>query len=346
MQLSARELATLLSGVVEGDPEIRVSRPSKIEEGGAGTITFLGNPKYEEYAYTTTASIILVNQTFQPKKSITATLVRVSDVYAAIGMLLNQFGASTHVPSGVSEQAIVHSTAQLEDNVSVGAFTIVEEGASIGAGSFIAPQVFIGKNARIGRNARIHPGVRILHECVIGDNCVVHANVVIGGDGFGFAPQADGTYQKIAQVGNVLIEDDVEIGANTTIDRATMGSTIIRRGVKLDNLIQIAHNVEVGEDTVIAAQTGIAGSTKIGKSCRIGGQVGIGGHLVIADGTQMQGQSGVTNSIKEKGMAISGYPAIRHSEYMRAYVIFRRLPDVFKRLEQLEKWFKAVGKQP
>ncbi len=337
MQLSARELAALVNGVVEGDPEIQVSRPSRIEEGGEGTITFLGNPKYEEYAYTTTASIILVQMDFQPKKHIGATLIRVADVYSAIGVLLNSIEAAKTKASGISAQAILSDTAQLGEGVSVGAFTVVEAGASIGEGSYLSAQVYIGKNAKIGRNTFLYPGVRVLEECVVGDNCIIHANAVIGSDGFGFAPQADGTYRKIAQVGNVLIEDNVEIGANTTIDRATMGSTIIRRGVKLDNLIQVAHNVEIGENTVIAAQTGIAGSTKIGKSCRIGGQVGIGGHLVIADGTQMQGQSGVIGSIKQTGTAISGYPAIRHPDYMRAYVVFKKLPDLLRRLEQLEK---------
>ncbi len=345
MQLSARELAALLNGVVEGDPEIQVSRPSKIEEGGVGTITFLGNPKYEEYAYTTTASIILVNQAFQPKKPVGATLIRVADVYLAVGVLLSNFGGNDSAPSGVSPQALVHDGAQLGQGISVGPFSIVEEGAEIGENSYISSQVYIGKNARIGRHAYIYPGVRVMHDCVIGDHCIIHPNVVIGADGFGFAPQPDGTYNKIAQVGNVRIEDHVEIGANTTIDRATMGSTIIRRGVKLDNLIQIGHNVEIGENTVIAAQTGIAGSTKIGKSCRIGGQVGIGGHLTIADGTQMQGQSGVTGSIKEPGTAISGYPAIRHSEYMRAFVFFRKLPNLVKRLEQIEKWINPEGKR-
>jgi len=345
MQLSARELAALLNGVVEGDPEIQVSRPSKIEEGGVGTITFLGNPKYEEYAYTTTASLILVPQSFQPKKPIGATMIRVADVYLAVGVLLSNFGAAVHTPGGISPQALVHAGAHLGEGVSVGAFCIVEEGASIGEGSYLSAQVYVGKNTRIGRNAVIYPGARILHDCIIGDNCIIHANAVIGSDGFGFAPQPDGAYSKIAQVGNVLIEDNVEIGANTTIDRATMGSTIIRRGVKLDNLIQIAHNVEVGENTVIAAQTGIAGSTKIGRFCRIGGQVGIGGHLTIADGTQMQGQSGVSGSIKEPGMAISGYPAIRHSEYMRAYVFFRKLPELVKRLEKIEKWSNQERKR-
>lgn len=345
MQLSARELAILLNGVVEGDPEIQVSRPSKIEEGGVGTITFLGNPKYEEYAYTTTASIILVLHTFQPKKPISATLIRVADVYSAIGVLLNNFGAIQNAPSGISQQAIVDPDAVLGTGVSVGAFSIVEAGAGIGEGSYISQQVYIGKNVKIGRNVYLYPGVRILHDCVIGNDCIIHPNVVIGSDGFGFAPQPDGTYSKIAQVGIVLIEDQVEIGANTTIDRATMGATIIRRGVKLDNLIQVAHNVEIGENTVIAAQTGIAGSTKIGKSCRIGGQVGIGGHLTIADGTQMQGQSGVTGSIKEPGLAISGYPAIRHNEYMRAFVFFRKLPNLVRRLEQIEKWANPEGKR-
>ncbi len=337
MQLSAKELADILGGTVEGDPKITVNRPSKIEEGGKGSISFLGNPKYEAYAYQTTASVLLVNRQFQPRQKIAATLIRVDDVYASIAVLLQHFGDQDKATGVIAAEASIAQSASLGDGVSVGRFSVVEEEATIGNGSVIGDQVYIGKGVRIGRNALIHPGVKILKHCVLGDNCVLHANVVIGSDGFGFAPQADGSYQKIAHVGNVVIEDDVEIGAGTTIDRGTMGSTTIRKGVKLDNLVQIAHNVEVGQNTVIAAQTGIAGSTKIGKSCRIGGQVGFAGHLHIADGTEIQAQSGLASSIETPQTQLFGSPAIGYKDYIRSYAIFRKLPDLYKRLFQLEK---------
>ncbi len=337
MQLSAQEIAKILDGSVEGDPEVSVSRPSKIEEGGEGTITFLANPKYEEFAYTTTASVLLVNRSFEPKKQIGATLIRVDDVYSALSTLLENFGGQLDMNGGVSEYASVSNSAELGEGVAVGMFSIIEADVKIGAGSRIAAQVFIGKNVQLGKNVTVYPGARILHDSVIGDNCTIHPNVVIGSDGFGFAPQDNGTYKKIPQTGNVVVENDVEIGANTVIDRATMGSTIIRSGVKLDNLIQVAHNVEIGENTVVAAQTGIAGSTKIGKNCRIGGQVGFVGHLNIADGTQIQAQSGIASHVKEPNTALFGYPAIGYRDYVRSYAVFKKLPDLYRRIAELER---------
>lgn len=346
MQLSAKELAQLLNGSVEGNSDVTVNRPSKIEEGGEGTISFLGNPKYESYAYTTTASILLVNQNFQPQEPITPTLIRVDNVYESIALLLEKFNVGNNTYQGISDNAIIHESASIGENTSVGDQVIIENDAIIGKNCVFHPQVFIGHHVKIGDNVTLFPGVRIMHSCSIGDNCTVYANTVIGSDGFGYALKEDGRYEKIAQIGNVIIEDNVEIGSNTTIDRATMGSTIIRRGVKLDNLIQVAHNVEIGENTVIAAQAGIAGSTKIGKNCRIGGQVGFAGHLTIADGTQIQAQSGLASSVNEPNTAIFGSPAIGYKDYIRAYAVFKKLPDLYKKISQLEKRLKEQQSKP
>jgi len=340
MHFTAKQLAEILDGSVEGNPEVIIDRPSKIEEGGVGSISFLGNAKYERYAYTTSASALLVNQDFQPRKPIQATLIRVENVYNSIAILLKQFGHQNNQPLGVSEEAFVHPDAKVGEGSSIGRLTIIEEGAQLGANCVVYPQVYIGANTTIGNNVRIYPGARILHNCHIGDHCIIKPNAVLGSDGFGFAPREDGTYEKIDQIGNVILEDWVEVGANTTIDRATMGSTIIRRGVKLDNLVQIAHNVEIGENTAIAAQTGIAGSTKIGKNCRIGGQVGFIGHLQIADGTQIQAQSGVASSVKEPNQALFGYPAFSYKDFVRSHSVFKKLPELYRRLYQLEKQLK------
>ena len=295
MQISAKELGLLLNGIVEGDATVEVSGPSKIEEGKEGTISFLSNPKYEPYAYTTKASILLVSKEFKPDKPLNATLVRVDNVYASVAHLLEKFGGEIPTIKGISDDAFIHTEVKIGENASVGNFSVIKKGAVIGKNAVIYPQVFIDENVEIGDNVKLFPGVKIFHACKIGDNCTLHANVVIGSDGFGFAPQDDGSYTKIPQLGNVVLEDDVEIGANTVIDRATMGTTIIRKGAKLDNLIQIAHNVDVGESTVIAAQAGIAGSTKIGKNALIGGQAGIVGHVQIADGTRVQAQVALIN---------------------------------------------------
>ncbi len=337
MQLSASQLAKLLNGTVEGDPNVFVGMPSPIEVGGEGTISFLGNPKYEPYVYTTSASILLVGNEFVPRQPVKATLIRVDNVYSSIALLTQQFGQGAKGTPVISGKADLHETANIGAGVNIGPFTVISAGARIGNQVWIHEQVFIGPNAEIGDHSVIFPGVRILKDCKIGKNCIIQANAVIGADGFGFAPQEDGSYRKIQHLGNVVLEDWVEIGANTTIDRATLGSTIIRKGVKLDNLIQVAHNVEIGENTVIAAQAGIAGSTKIGENCRIGGQAGFAGHLKIAPGTQVQAQSGLASNIETPGTALFGSPAIPYNDYIRAYAVFKKLPEIYRQIHQLQK---------
>lgn len=340
MTITAQALAHILGGSIEGNALAEVNRPAKIEEATEGSIAFLSNLKYENYAYTTGASILLVSRDFVPKHPISATLIRVDDVYASVAMLLQKFGdiaqSNAETPT-VSPQAWIHDTAKIGSNVAIGPFVVVEAGAIIGDNAAIFAHAYIGKNAQVGANTTFHSGVKLYHDCQVGTNCIVHANAVIGADGFGFAPQADGSYQKIPQLGNVVIENNVEIGANTAIDRATMGSTVIRTGAKLDNLIQIAHNVEIGSHTVIAGLSAIAGSTKIGQRVMIGGQVGIVGHIQIADGTKIQGQSGVNATVKEPNTAIYGSPAMPYNQFLRAYAVFRKLPDLVQRVTKLEK---------
>ena len=339
MQITALELAKLVNGTVEGDENVIISAPSKIEEGKAGTITFLANAKYEKYIYTTKASAVLVDREFKAQSKIDATLIRVDNVYETVASLLNQFGAAKDGKgkSEISPHAIIDSTAQIGADVYIGAGVVIGSKVKIAAGSQIHPQVYLGDGVEVGANSVIYAGVKIYRDCIIGQNCILHSNAVVGSDGFGFAPQEDGSYKKIAQLGNVVIEDWVEVGANTVIDRATMGSTVIRQGVKLDNLIQIAHNVEVGRNSVIAAQSGVAGSTKIGSQVMMGGQVGIVGHIEIADKVKIQAQSGVNSSIKEEGKAIFGTPAIGYKEFLKSYAIFRKLPSLLKRINKLEK---------
>jgi UDP-3-O-[3-hydroxymyristoyl] glucosamine N-acyltransferase len=339
MQITAQDLATLIGGKIEGDPSILIFGPSKIEEGKPGTVSFLANPKYESYIYTSKASVILVESDFNPTKEIAATLIRVENVYEKVALLLNKFGdlQKEAVKFEIHASAVVDESAQIGDSVSVGANVVIEKDASLGEKTVVYPQVYIGSNVKIGAGTIIYPGVKIYKDCVIGANCILHSNCVIGSDGFGFAPQADGSYEKIAQLGNVLIEDAVEIGANAVVDRATMGSTIIKKGVKLDNLVQIAHNVVVGEDTVIAAQSGIAGSTKIGKRVMMGGQVGVAGHIQVADEVKVQAQAGINSSIKEKGKAMFGTPAFAYRDFLRSYSIFKKLPALADRLRKLEK---------
>ncbi len=338
MQVTAAQLAHILGGNVEGNSEVSVNRPAKIEEAEVGTIAFLGNLKYEHYAYSTKASILLVSNDFQPSQTISATMIRVADVYASVAVLLEKFGQAQQATNiEISAKASIHASAKIGEQTAVADFSVIEENVIIGSKSIIYPQVYLGKNVKIGNNVTLYPGVRIYQDCEIGDNCILHANVVIGSDGFGFVPTEDGSFKKVPQIGNVLIEQNVEIGANTVIDRATMGSTIIREGVKLDNLIQIAHNVEVGRNTVIASQTGIAGSTKIGENCMIGGQVGIVGHIKIADRTKIQAQSGIAAAITEPNTAVYGSPAIAYSSFLRSFAVFKQLPDVLRRLSVLEK---------
>jgi len=340
MQVSAKQIANLLNAKVQGDEEVLVSKPSKIEDGGKGTITFFGNAKYEQYLYETTASIVIMPEDFEAKSSIPATQIIVPNVYEALGVLLQHFDKSKGGPVGISSLSFLES--DFKDNVHIGAFSVIGKNVTIGQESVVYPQCFVGDNVDIGKNCKIYPGVRIYADTVVGDNCIIHSNAVIGSDGFGFAPTSDGRFKKIEQVGAVILEDDVEIGANTVIDRGSIGDTLIKKGTKLDNLIQIAHNVEIGENTVIAAQAGIAGSTKIGKSCQIGGQAGFVGHITVADGTKVQAQSGIAAAIKEPKKAYYGSPALGYRDYLKSYAAFKNLPDLVKKLKALESKVKDL----
>lgn len=344
MQFSAAQIALMAGGKTEGDATVTVGSFGKIEEAKAGQLAFLANPKYEEFLYTTQASIVIVNETLELKQPITATLVRVPDAYSAFAALLDKYQQlQTQQLTGIQQPAYIAESAQTGENVFIGAFAYLGDGVSVGNGSKIFPQVFLGNNVKIGDNSIIHPGVKIYHDCIIGSNVIVHAGTVIGADGFGFAPQADGSFKKVPQIGNVVIENNVEIGANTTIDRATIGSTLIKSGAKLDNLLQIAHNVEVGNYSVIAAQAGVSGSTKIGNGVMIGGQAGIVGHLQIADGTKINAQSGVSKSIKTPNSAVTGSPAYDYTAALRSQVAARSLPELEKRVKELERLVKELG---
>ncbi len=338
MQFSAAQIATLIGGKIEGDPSKSVSSFAKIEEAQEGQLAFLANPKYEEFLGTTGASIIIINDSQEIKYSITSTLIRVPDAYTSFALLLSKYQQMmTQQLSGIQQPSYIAPTAKIGENVYIGAFAYIGEHVVIGDNTKVFPQTFLGDNAKVGNDTIIHPGVKIYHDCVVGSKVIIHGGTVIGSDGFGFAPQADGTYQKIPQIGNVVIEDFVEIGSNATIDRATMGSTLIRKGAKLDNLIQIAHNVEVGQNTVIAAQAGVSGSTKIGNNVLIGGQAGIVGHISIADGSKINAQSGVSKSIKFPNSAVTGSPAYEYSAALRAQVAGRNLPELEKKIKELEK---------
>jgi UDP-3-O-[3-hydroxymyristoyl] glucosamine N-acyltransferase len=343
MQFSAAQIALLINGQIEGDANATVGSFGKIEEAGAGQLAFLANPKYEEHLYTTGASVIIVNETLELKQPVKATLIRAADAYTAFASLLTKYQEiEAQQLMGIQEPSYIASTARLGEKVFIGAFAYISEGVVIGDQVKIHPQVYLGKNVRIGDHTVLHPGVKIYHDCVVGKNVTIHAGTIIGGDGFGFAPQADGTFKKVPQIGNVEIEDFVEIGSNATIDRATMGSTIIRTGAKLDNLIQVAHNVDVGHHTVIAAQAGISGSTKIGAGVMIGGQAGIVGHLQIADGARINAQSGVSKSIKTPGAAVTGTPAFEYTSALRSQALSRNLPELEKRLKELEEQIKQL----
>lgn len=339
MEFTARQIADFLNGQIEGNPEVKVNRLSKIEEGEPGSLSFLSNPKYTQYIYTTNASIVIVNQDFIPEQNIAATLVRVNNAYTAFAHLLEIYNKYLHTKTGISSLAFVSPKASIGKNVYIGEFCYIGEDARIEDDVKIYPQTFVGDNVLIGQESLIYAGVKIYAGNSIGKRCTLHSGVVIGSDGFGFAPQEDNHYKKVAQIGNVVIEDDVEIGANTTIDRATLGSTFIRKGAKLDNLIQIAHNVDIGENTVIVAQTGISGSTKIGKNCMIAGQVGIIGHLNIADNVKIGAQSGISQNLKD-GITVLGSPAFEISKYRKAYVYFRNLASLSAKIDALEKKLK------
>ena len=342
MIFSASQIALLINGKIEGDANASVTSFGKIEEAAPGQLAFLANPKYEEHLYTTQASLIIINESLLLKHPVTATLIRVQDAYTAFATLLSRYQEiMTQQMNGIQQPCYISPTASYGENIFIGAFSYLGENVKLGNNTKIFPNVYLGDNVRVGNNTIIHPGVKIYRECVAGNNIIIHAGAVIGSDGFGFAPQADGSFKKVPQIGNVVIEDDVEIGANTTIDRATIGSTVIKAGAKLDNLIQIAHNVEIGNNTVIAALAGISGSTKLGKGVMIGGQAGLAGHLQIGDGARINAQSGVGKSI-EAGKAVTGSPAYNYTAALRSQALSRNLPELEKRVKELEALVKQL----
>lgn len=337
MEFKASQIAALVGGTIEGNPDATVSTFAKIEEATTGAITFLANPKYTHHIYSTGASIVLVRTDFEPTQPVNATLIRVQDPYATLSVLLDIVAkAMANVPTGIEQPSFIAQGVEISDDCYIGAFAYIGAGAKIGKHVQIHPQAYIGPGVTIGDDSIIYPGAKIYHNCRIGRRCIIHAGAVIGADGFGFAPLPDGTYHKIPQIGIVEIEDDVEIGANTTVDRATMGATVIAHGVKLDNLIQAAHNTVIGHDTVIAAQTGIAGSTKLGANCMIGGQVGFAGHITVGDNVQIGAQSGIQGTVHD-GARLMGYPAVPHGEFARNTVHIKRLASLFDRVAKLEK---------
>jgi UDP-3-O-[3-hydroxymyristoyl] glucosamine N-acyltransferase len=342
MEFTAKAIAEILKGDIIGDPDVKVSDISRIEEGKPGTLSFLANPKYEKYLYKTNASVVLINKDLKIDKNVKSTLIRVDDAYRAFALLLDMYAKALPGKKGIHNMAVISESAKIGKDVFIGAFSYIGDNACLGDNVRIYPNVYIGDNVEIKDNTVINPGVNIYHDCIIGADCVIHSGVIIGSDGFGFAPQKDSNYKKIPQIGNVIIEDNVEIGANSCIDRATIGSTIIRKGVKLDNLIQVAHNVEIGENTVIAAQSGIAGSTKIGKDCMIAAQAGIVGHLKVADDVKIGAQSGVTNDINKEGEVVLGSPALNIHTKRRVVAIYRNLPDLLKRINILEDEVKKL----
>lgn len=337
MEVTASQLAEIVQGTVEGDCNVKVSDFAKIEMAKPGTLTFLANPKYEHFIYTTEASIVLVSKDFKPQHPVKATLVRVADPYTTLAHLVNYVSSLKPRKKGIEAQVQIDSTVTVPESSYVGSFTYIAKGAVIGENVQIYPQCYIGEGVVIGDNTTLYPGVKIYYGCKVGKDCILHAGTVIGGDGFGFAPDGNGSYTKISQIGNVVIEDDVEIGSNVTIDRAMMGSTIIHKGVKLDNLIQVAHNVEIGEHTVMAAQVGVAGSTKIGRGCMVGGQVGFAGHISVADRTNIGAQSGIPNNITSEGGAYMGYPAVPARDFARQAVYIKNLSAMSKEIKELKK---------
>jgi UDP-3-O-[3-hydroxymyristoyl] glucosamine N-acyltransferase len=342
MEFTAQQIAQLLEGEIIGDANQKVTDMAKIEEGIPGTITFLANPKYEEFIYTTKASIALVNKTFEAQQELpsTLTLIKVENAYQCLTTLLGYYDQVNQAKSGIEQPSYISEEVKISDDSYVGAFAYIGKGCKIGNKVKIYPHCYIGDGVVIENNTTLFSGVKVYNNCKIGNHCTIHSGTIIGSDGFGFAPNSENNYQKVPQIGNVILEDHVEIGSNSTIDRATMGSTIIRKGVKLDNLIQVAHNVEIGENTVVAAQTGIAGSTKLGKNMMIGGQVGIVGHLKLADGVKIAAQSGVGHDVKIENSIIQGSPAFGIGDYKRSYVLFRSLPKLRAQIQELEKQIK------
>jgi len=345
MQISAKELCKLVQGELEGDAEVILCRPAKIEEAQPDTISFIANPKYEQYATRTNAGVLIVSRNFKTSADIRAALIKVEDPYKCFTKVLEKFQNDLLNKTGVDERSFVSPNAKIGDDVYLGAFSYVGDGVVIGDRVRIFPNSYLGDNVKVGSNTLIYSGVNIYNSCEIGENCIIHSGAIVGSDGFGFTPQEDGTFGKIPQIGIVVLEDNVEIGANTCIDRGTMGSTMIRRGVKLDNLIQVAHNVEIGENTAIAAQAGVSGSTKLGSNCIIGGQAGFVGHLVIADGTKVNAQSGVNKSVRGENQSLMGTPAFDYRQNLKSQVIFRKLPELQKKLWELQKKIEELEKK-
>ena len=333
MNFTAGQIADQLNGTVVGNRDVDINTLSKIEEGKKGSLTFLANPKYTEFIYSTDASATIVSNDFEPTEKITTTLIKVKDPYSSFTTILELFNDDKSKRSGISDKSDIDKSSTISKSSYVGSYTTIGKNSIVGDNCVIDNQVFIGDNVKIGNNCKIYPGTKILNDTIIGNSCIIHSSCSIGSDGFGFAPNDDGTYKKIPQTGNVVIGNNVEIGSNSTVDRATIGSTIINDGVKLDNQIQIAHNVEIGENTAIAAQSGIAGSTKIGKNCMIGGQVGIIGHLKIGDNVKIQAQAGVTSNI-ESNARITGTPAIPYMNYNKSYIHFKNLPEIVKKIDK------------
>ncbi len=336
MKFTAQQIAGILEGDVVGNPEAEVSKLSKIEEGTEGSLTFLANPKYTSHIYTTKATVAIVNKSFEPENEIDTTLIKVEDAYKSFSKLLEYYNQVKNNKVGIEQPHYKAASANYGENVYIGAFAYIGENVKIGDNVKIFPNVYIGDNVTIGDNTFVFAGAKIYSESIVGNNCVINSGVIIGADGFGFAPNEKGEYNKVPQIGNVILEDFVDVGAATTIDRATLGSTVIRRGVKLDNQIQIAHNVEIGKNTVIAAQTGIAGSTKIGENCQIGGQVGIVGHITIGNNVRIQAQSGIGRNVKDNEV-LQGSPALPYSDYNKSYVHFKNLPTIVKNINDIEK---------
>ena len=342
MEFTAKDIAGLIGGTIDGNPDVKVNRLARIEDGEPEALSFLANPKYYPYIYNTRSSIVLVHSNFISEQTLTCTLIRVDDPYTAFANLLEIYDQMRKRKTGISSLASIASSAKIGSNAYIGDFVVISDNAILGDDVKIFPHSYIGENVQIGSGTTLNPGVIIYYDCIIGSKCTIHGGSVIGADGFGFAPQSDNNYKKVAQIGNVVIEDNVEVGANTTIDRATMGSTIIRKGVKLDNLIQVGHNVEIGENTVIAAQTGIAGSTKIGKNCMLGGQVGLAGHIVIADDVKIGAQAGLASNVNKPGSIVLGSPAIDISRFRRIIAIFNNLDKLYYRIGDLEKTIKQL----
>jgi UDP-3-O-[3-hydroxymyristoyl] glucosamine N-acyltransferase len=336
MNFTASQISEILEGEVVGNPNAEVFKLSKIEEGSEGSLSFLSNPKYLNYIYSTNASVVIVNNTFVIEKEIKTTLIKVADAYGAFTKILEFYSQPKNNKTGIETQSVISDNVKYGENLYLGSFSYIGQNTILGDNVKIYPNSFIGENVVIGNNVSIFAGAKIHSDTIIGNNCAIYSGAIIAADGFGFAPNADGTFTKIPQIGNVIIEDNVDIGACTTIDRATMGSTIIRKGVKLDNQIQIAHNVEIGENTVIAAQTGIAGTTKIGKNCMIGGQVGIAGHLIIGNNVRVQAQSGIGRNVKDNEI-LQGSPSFGYNDYSKSYVHFKNLPKIVSELEHLKK---------